>query len=88
MKGVQRGKYAQEEGYLTLISAGSRRLDVIVRTKELLGLSLSETRALVDQGNLVLSVGHPCSAALVRLRDEFRALGADVRFSPLDGLTS
>ena len=66
------------ESQVILISAGPRRKDVIVRVRDLLKVSLQGARELVDKGNLLLAEGGHFSRALEDLRDEFRALGAEV----------
>jgi ribosomal protein L7/L12 len=64
-----------------LVSPGPRRLDVIVRVRELLQVSLHEAHELVDKGNLIVAEGHPSSRRLYDLRDELQALGAEVKFA-------
>lgn len=71
-------EYGPVPSSLFLVSAGHRRLEVILRVKELFGVSLSEARKWVDGGEILL----------MKLREKeecesmgamFESLGATVR---------
>ena len=62
---------------IVMVSTGPNRAKVIVRVKELLGLTLREARKSVDRGDVVLATGF--TKRLYDLRDEFQSLGASVR---------
>lgn len=66
------------ESSLFLVSAGPRRLEVILRVKELLRVTTPVARALVDDGEFRLLAYHSWHECQ-RLGAEFEALGATVR---------
>jgi ribosomal protein L7/L12 len=63
---------------LFLVAAGPRRREVILRVKELFGVSLREARALVDGSELRLPESRGWQDCL-RLGAEFEGLGATIR---------
>jgi ribosomal protein L7/L12 len=67
--------------HVILVEPGPNRLKVILRVRELLGLSLVEARRHVDSGEVILAIGGYMERYLHDLRDEFTKLGAVVKMS-------
>jgi hypothetical protein len=72
------GVLAEYEPSLFLVSAGPRRHEVLLRVKELLRVSLSEARALVDRSELRLLEYRGCHECQ-SLGAEFERLGVTIR---------
>lgn len=62
-----------------LVEPGPNRLAVILRVRQLLRLSLADSRQRVDAGEVVLARGGFMDRYLHDLRDEFTRLGAVVK---------
>lgn len=62
-----------------LMEPGPNRLAVILRVRQLFGLSLADSRRRVDAGEVVLAEGGYIDRRLYDLRDELVSLGAVVR---------
>jgi ribosomal protein L7/L12 len=67
--------------HVILIDPGPNRLAVILRVRQLLGLSLADSRQRVDAGDVVLAEGGFMDRCLHNLRDELTSLGAIVKLS-------
>jgi hypothetical protein len=63
---------------LFLVDAGSRRQQVILLVKEILGVSLREAKDLVDHGEVVLVENRPERECFM-IGSQFEAVGAAVR---------
>jgi ribosomal protein L7/L12 len=58
-----------------LIAPGPNRLAVILRVRQLLGLSLAEARERVDGGEVILAEGDYMERRLHDLRQDMESLG-------------